>query len=126
MTTQEEIVKAVKSLGLNLSDGELETLESGNMISLETRGLSEIGSIFILAAALCPLNSEKPRKTPLFQDICGTDQPWTYEKGIPVYCWSCQSSLRYCLYLFLLNGIPSFKIVRALSQTPEQALSKIS
>jgi hypothetical protein len=61
MFTYEEIHQGVKSLGLNLTEKELASLQSGNLVSLEQRRLSEIGSIFILAA--CSLSSQfRPKK----------------------------------------------------------------
>ncbi|MGV2387655.1 MAG UNVERIFIED_CONTAM: hypothetical protein LVR29_02905 [Microcystis novacekii LVE1205-3] len=54
--------------------------------------------------ALCPLNSDQKRKTPLFLDIYASGQPASNQQGIPVYCWSKKPSERACLYLFLANG----------------------
>ncbi|MDZ8106185.1 MAG: hypothetical protein RM338_33595, partial [Nostoc sp. DedQUE12a] len=47
-----EIQKAVKILGLEISEQELDELKSGNNICLKSRDLSEIGSVFILAEAV--------------------------------------------------------------------------
>lgn len=123
MFTYEEIHQGVKSLGLNLTEKELASLQSGNLVLLEQRRLSEIGSIFILAAALCPLNSDQKRKTPLFLDIYASEQPASNQQGIPVYCWSKKPSERACLYLFLANGIPSCQIVVTFCQLPEEITS---
>lgn len=115
MFKEEEITKGFSLLGLNLSEIELKNLQSGKIISLETRNLSEIGSAFILATALFHKHSENPKKTLIFKDIFPSDLLSSINGGIPVYCWTTESFEQCCLYLTLLHGIPSVKIVSSFS-----------
>lgn len=94
-------------LGLNLSDSELNELKSGNIISLESRGLSEIGSLFILAAALSTSILGNTKKTITFRDLPQAATEFTSCSGIPIYCWTSDApQSKCCLYLTLLHGKP--------------------
>lgn len=98
--------KGVSLLGLALSESELNELWLGNYISLEGRSLSEIGSLFILAAALSAINSGKTKKTVTFQDLLKVVTESARCPGIPIYCW-CDCFGKRCLYLTLVDGKPA-------------------
>jgi hypothetical protein len=101
-----EVQKATKLLGLKISETELNELKSGNFISLENRGLSEIGSVFILAEALSNLNS--------FNKITFRDLPEVITEssrcsGIPTYYWNSEHFGKCCLLLTIVDGKPALK-----------------
>lgn len=102
-----EIKKGIQRLGLKLSDLELNALTTGQSVSLESRDLSEIGSVFILAAALSAQNLDKPKKTVVFQDLPKNCSGCT---GLPIYCWTGDTVEKHCLCLTLINGNPAVKI----------------
>lgn len=102
-----EIKKGIQRLGLKLSDLELNALQTGQSVSLESRDLSEIGSVFILAAALSAQNLEQPKKTVVFQDL---PKSCSGCAGLPIHCWTGESVEKYCLCLTLINGSPAMKI----------------
>jgi hypothetical protein len=80
-----ELRRGINRIGLNLSESEFNALVQGNSVDLEGRGLSEIGSIFIMAAAVaCP--------------------------GIPIYCWLSDLDKKCCVYLTLTDSKPVLKI----------------
>lgn len=100
-----EIQKGIYLLGLNISEFELKELLSGNIISLENRGLSEIGLLFILAEALSALNSFK---NVTFRDLSEVVTEASSSCGIPIFCWDSELG-KCCLYLTLVNGKPALK-----------------
>lgn len=102
-----EIQKGINLLGLNISESELNELKSGNTISLEGRGLSEIGSVFILAEALSAVISVK---TITFRDLPKILTESSRCSGIPIYCWSSELFGKCCLFLTLLDGKPAVKV----------------
>lgn len=102
----QEIQKGVHLLGLNISESELNELKSGSIISLEGRGLGEIGSIFILAEALSRMNSVK---NVTFQDLRKVVTEPSHTSGIPIYCWNTDSLRKCCLCLTLINGKPAVR-----------------
>ena len=100
-----EIKKGINLLGLKITESELNELQIGNAISLEGRGLSEIGSVFILAEALSAVNSVK--------SITFGDLPkvaTSSRSGIPTYCWNCELIGKCCIVLTLVNGNPAIKV----------------
>lgn len=101
-----EIQKGINLLGLKITEFELNELQVGNTISLEGRGLSEIGSVFILAEALWAVNSVKSitfgdlPKVAISSRCC----------GIPIYCWNCERIGKCCIVLTLVDGYPAIKV----------------
>ena len=101
------ILKGLNLLGLALSESELNELESRNYFSLANRNLSEIGSVFILAAAIAASNLGKTKKTITFGDLVKTVTESTFCSGIPIYSWNSVSAGKCCLYLSLVAGKPA-------------------
>lgn len=103
----DEIQKGMILLGLKFSESELEKLKSGNIISLENRSLSEIGSAFIRAEVFSSRYLSKPISLKEISEnfilLLGTS-------GVPIHCWSSQNSKQNCLLLDLENGKPIIKI----------------
>ena len=85
--SSQEIHKGLKLLGLNLTKTELDTLKIGNLVSLESRSLSEIGSMFILAGAISSVILGKKKKEVTFQDLPTVEPASNMCFGIPIYCW---------------------------------------
>ncbi len=100
-----KIQKGIHLLGLDISESELKELLSGNSISLESRGLSEIGLLFILAEALSASNSFN---NVTFRDLSEVITEDLSSPGIPIFCWNSELG-RCCLYLALVNGQPALK-----------------
>lgn len=103
-----EIQKGINLLGLNISESELNELQSGNIISLESRSLGELGSVFILAEALSAVNSVK---SVTFQNLLEvvTEPSRRFGFGIPIYCWNSDLG-KCCVCLKLVNGKPAVSI----------------
>ncbi|AFZ56830.1 hypothetical protein H6G54_14880 [Anabaena cylindrica FACHB-243] len=102
-----EIQKGFNLLGLKVSDIELNELQHGNIISLEDRRLSEIGSVLILAEALSSLHSVK---NITFKDLPEVVTESLTCSGIPVHRWNCDMLGKCYLMLTLVDGKPAFKI----------------
>ena len=102
-----EIQKGINLLGLKISEYELNQLQSRNSISLEGRGLSEIGSVFILAEALWAVNSVK---SITFADLPKLATETSRCSGIPLYCWNCDIFGKSCILLTLVDGKPTIKV----------------
>ncbi len=115
----QQIKKGLSRLGLNFSDPELYELNLGNTISLESRELSEIGSIFIMASAVCPLNCGKRKKQIIFGDLPQAVQESACCSGIPIYCWQSDETGKRCLYLTVINGHPAIRTCHQPSNQPE-------
>ncbi|NEQ86028.1 MAG: hypothetical protein F6K26_39875 [Moorea sp. SIO2I5] len=109
MPEVQQIKKGLNRLGLNASDPEIYELNLGNAISLESRELSEIGSVFIMASAVCPLNGRKPKKQITFGDLPKAVQESACCSGIPIYCWQSDEAGKRCLYLTVVNGHPAIR-----------------
>ncbi|MDZ8025893.1 MAG: hypothetical protein RMY36_019880 [Nostoc sp. SerVER01] len=109
-----DIQKAVKILGLEISDGELDELKSGNNISLKSRDLSEIGSVFILAEAVLRTKIVKVKNV-TFDDLQKVTADFSQHSGIPIYCWDSESSGKCCLLLTLVDGKPNIRLSRGRS-----------
>ncbi|MBD2434901.1 MULTISPECIES: hypothetical protein [Fischerella] len=103
------IQKAVNLLGLKLSDTELNELKSGKNISLESRGLSEIGSVFILAEALLRTNLVTVKNV-TFCDLQKAKEEFSQHSGIPIYCWDSETGDKCCLLLTLVDGKPVIRV----------------
>ena len=101
------IHKCLHILGLNLSESEIGELKVGKLVSLESRDLSEIGSVFILAAALSAVNLGKTNKKITFRDLPQSLKESAHCSGIPIYCWQDDSQKRCCIYLTLIDGKPA-------------------
>ncbi|WP_392533579.1 hypothetical protein [Nostoc sp. C117] len=104
----EEIQKYIKLLGLQLSDLELHQLQLGNIISLESRRLSEIGSVFILAEALSTASLVKKNIT--FNDLPQTVRDFPCSSGVPIYYWNSDLQGKCGLLLTLVDGKPGIRI----------------
>lgn len=104
-----EIKKVFNLLGLSLSDSELNEFQIGDKIFLENRTLGEIGSVFILAAALSAANLGKKKKKITFRDLDKAISESEYCSGIPVYCWLDSSQKKCCIYLTLIDGKPALR-----------------
>ena len=105
----EQLQKGLTQVGLNLSESELDVLNIGNTIFLEEMGLSEIGSVFILASAMSPINLGQPRKRIRFHDLPKVTQASAGCSGIPIYCWSSEEGKKRCLYLTMIDGKPAVR-----------------
>lgn len=107
-----EIHKGLHLLGLNLSDLELQELQMSNIFLLENRSLSEIGSVFILAAAMATLNLGNPKKAITFRDLPLAATDSAHCAGIPIYYWNSDALAQSCscLYLTLVDGKPALRI----------------
>lgn len=108
--TTNEIHKGLNLLGLSLSELEFNDLKIGQIISLETRSLSEIGSIFILASALSAVNLGKTKKNITFGDLPQVVNESVSSPGIPTHCWISDTLNKKCLYLTLVDGKPGLRI----------------
>lgn len=106
-TVTPEIQKGFNLLGLKVSDIELNQLQHGNIVSLESRRLSEIGSVLILAEALSSLHSVK---NITFNDLPKVVTESLSCSGIPVHRWNDDILGKCYLLLTLLDGKPAFKI----------------
>lgn len=98
-----EIQKATNYLGIKLSDSELNALKFGKVVSLESRSLSEIGLVFILAEALSARNLVTNIS---FRDIPEIVTKFSPFSGLPIYHWDSDSLGQCCLILSLINGKP--------------------
>lgn len=105
----QHIKQGLTRLGLNFSDQEIYDLNLGNIISLESRALSEIGSVFIMASAVCTLNCGKCKKQITFGDLPQAVQESACCSGIPIYCWQSDEVGKRCLYLTVINGQPAIR-----------------
>ena len=102
--------KSLNLLGLSLSDSEVNELTSGNTVSLESRSLGEIGSLFILASALSASNFGKAKKTITFKDLPQVASEFPGCSGIPISSWNLESPLGKCfLYLTLADNKPALR-----------------
>lgn len=101
-TITSKVRKYCNLLGLDLSESEINELESKNYISLEGRALSEVGSVFILVAALSSANSGTDRKNITFQDLAQEVTDSAYCAGILLCCWNSEPAGKCCLYLTLV------------------------
>jgi hypothetical protein len=110
-----ELRRGINRIGLNLSESEFKALEQGNSVSLESRGLGEIGSMFIMAAAVAALNLGKPITPLKFSDLPTlVEQNIPSENascpGIPIYCWLSDLDKKRCVYLTLTDSKPVLQI----------------
>ncbi len=101
-----EIQKAINRLGLTLSEAEINDIQVGKNISLESRCLSEIGSLFILASAISAANLGKKMNNITFRDLPEAVHNSTSCTGIPIYSWDSETLGKCSLYLTLVNGKP--------------------
>lgn len=104
-----QLQNGLNRVGLTLSESELNDLNIGSTISLESMELSEIGSVFILASAISAVNLGKPKKPITFRDL-----PQVFEEsacccGLPIYCWNSDFLGKRCLYLTLVDGKPAVR-----------------
>jgi hypothetical protein len=102
-----EIQKGIHRLGLKISEAELNELKGGKTISLASRRLSEIGSIFILAEALCAIHSVKKIT---FGDLPNVVTGSLNCSGVPIHCWTSDVLGKSCLVLTLEDGKPAVRI----------------
>ncbi|GEM_PF-2176189 len=100
------ISKGLSLLGLKLSESELAELLSGSCISLGNRELSEIGSLFILAATLSSVNTGNRTKI-AFEDLLKFFRETAPCSGIPIYSWTDSPKSKYNLYLTFAGCKPA-------------------
>lgn len=103
-----ELQKGLDLLGLNLSDQELQEFQVGLLVSLEDRGIGEIGSVLILAAALAK-RAGHPFKTIPFRDLPKAAAETSACRGIPIHCWQEEQTKR-CIYLTFVDGKPAIQM----------------
>jgi len=101
-----QIQKSFDLIGLHLSESELDRLMFGNTISLESKSLSEIGSVFILSSAIAGVNSGKAN-TITFPDILKPVTEFACCSKIPIYSWNCDPFGKCCLYLTSVDNKPA-------------------
>jgi hypothetical protein len=100
-----QIKQGLKRVGLNISDSELQAILTGKPVSLESRCLSELGSLFILASAISQVTFGKKKKTITFGDLEHvTEVPRC--QGIPLYSWTSDALGQCCVNLTLVSGKP--------------------
>ncbi len=105
-----EIKKGLTLVGLNFSDSELQELQTEHIISLENKSLGEIGSLFILAAAISSINLGNPRRKITFRDLPQIVEDSTCSSGIPIHSWDDEILSKKCLYLTLVEGKPAISL----------------
>jgi hypothetical protein len=103
-----EIQKGINLLGLEISDLELEQLKSGNIVSLESKSLSEIGSMLILAEALLKMNSVKAVRCSELREVIKNS---FHSSGLPVYGWHSEIFGKCYLLLTSVDGQLGIKVV---------------
>jgi hypothetical protein len=104
-----DIQKAVNILGLEISDREVDELKSGNNISLKSKDLSEIGSVFILAEAVLRTKLVKVKGVN-FDELQKVTADFSQHSGIPIYCWDSETSGKCCLLLTIVDGKPNIRL----------------
>ena len=120
-----EIKKALQRFGLNISEAEVNLILQERQISLQGRGLSEIGSLFILASAISASSFGKPKRKFTFEDLPEKTSDVNACIGIPLYFWH-SSSFGHCgLYLTLVNGKPGLSTCYDSTQTLDSQDSKL-
>jgi hypothetical protein len=87
----------------------LNELKSGKNISLESRGLSEIGYVFILAEALLRTNLVTVKNV-TFCDLQKAKEEFSQHSDIPIYCWDSETGDKCCLLLTLVDGKPVIRV----------------
>lgn len=110
-----ELNKGLQLVGLNFSDYELDKLQTQQIISIEDKSLSEIGSVFILAAAISSVNLGNPKNKFTFRDLLKVVDNSGYTSGIPIYYWEDESLIKKCLYLTLVKGKPAIILTSNLN-----------
>ncbi|MDJ0697860.1 MAG: hypothetical protein QNJ49_04595 [Mastigocoleus sp. MO_167.B18] len=101
-----ELNKGLQLVGLNFSNSELHELQTQQIISIEDKSLSEIGSVFILAAAISSVNLGNPRHKFTFRDLLQEVDNSRCSSGIPIYSWEDESLIKKCLYLTVVKEKP--------------------
>ncbi|MEH2154756.1 hypothetical protein [Nostoc sp.] len=104
------IRKGIERIGLSISEGEINALRFGKTISLEDRGLGELGSLFILVSALSQPLLGKLHKTLTFQDLLGKVTDSAPCSGVPIYAWNAEDTSRCYLYLTTIEGKPAIRL----------------
>ncbi len=105
-----EIKTGLSRLGLSLSEAELHDIHLGNSITLDSIDLSEIGSVFIMAAAIASLNGNHPKKKSItFGDLPKVVKESSCCSGIAIHCWLSDSQRKRSLYLTLIDSKPAMR-----------------
>ena len=110
MLDSQELKKGLKRIGLTLSDSEIDQLNLGYSISLESMELGVVGSAFVLASAIFSQNFGKRKKPVTFRELPETLENCSGFSGIPIYCWMSELSQKLCLCLSINQGIPALQI----------------
>lgn len=106
----QEIQKGLNRVGLTLSETELSQLKTESILSLGSRGLHEIGQIFILASAILPFELGQLKKKVTFEELFNKITDAAHSPGVPIYSWTSHSLQQYRLYLTLINGQPALRL----------------
>lgn len=99
-----ELRKGLKRIGLTLSESQFQQLCTATMVSLEEMELAEVGSTFILAAAVSGNHLERKSRKITFADLVKFISNAHLCSGLPISCWSDQNNRSNCLYLTLIGG----------------------
>ena len=108
--TNSTIKKGIDRTGLTMSEAEINTLRFGQTISLENRGLGEIGSLFILVSALSQPLLKKQKKTITFQDLVVQITDSAPCSGVPICYWNAEDTGKIYLYLTVIEGKPAIRL----------------
>lgn len=103
----DDIQKIGDLIGLSFSESELKMLATGNFVSLKSRGLSEIGSVLILAEALSNVMSASMSDSLKISEDSGES---IYSSEVPIYCWKARNLTKHCLFLTVSDCILSYRI----------------
>ncbi|WP_250564897.1 hypothetical protein [Adonisia turfae] len=127
----QELQKGLNLLGLKLSENEFAALQAGRITSLKKRSLGEIGSIFILAAAMATKNicKSKSKKTVTFQDLPTTTVDFDTKhlwSGVPTHCWIDDSQKKHCICLTLEETHPAVYCCVSASCVNQTAIARPS
>jgi hypothetical protein len=114
-----ELSKGLKRIGLSLSDLQLHQIYNGETVSLENLGLSEIGSVFMLVAAVSTIHLGRGKQPIIFGDLTKTASECDCSAGLPICCWDVEDERKCCLYLTLVDGKPAICICTKASENSE-------
>ncbi|MFM6279831.1 MAG: hypothetical protein ACKN9K_15915, partial [Dolichospermum sp.] len=106
-----QLQQQLNGIGLVLSESQFSDLNRGKIVLLEDLELSQLGSIFIMAAAFFAKNQTIDKTAITFKDLPKKAHDCSSCPGIPLCCCPCQFTEQiHCVYLSFINGIPALKI----------------
>jgi len=118
-----QIESALTRIGVKLTELQLENLKEGLPVSLEHLSLGEIGSIFILAAAVSAINLGQSKTRITFSDLPRAIPGCSNCAGLPIYCWLVDEFTKYSLYLTLMEGKLMISTCNQVCQNHQEALT---